>query len=166
MRLCEVPTARSRGRSAAVHRSSALATWLAAVAILLASHSAAGEAIPSPQVRFGTCQREGGKFVGQRPVRVGGKVRPPKKLHDVRPKYPDFPAGTTGRGNWAGEALIDTNGNVVGVWSIREVEITPPLPAFNKAIVDAIRQWRFEPVRVKDQPVPVCMTVTVNINWS
>lgn len=67
---------------------------------------------------------------------------------------------------WAGEALIDTKGHVVRVWAVREVEITPPVPAFNKAIVDGIRQWRFEPVRVNEKAVPVCMTVTVNINWS
>lgn len=139
---------------------------LAVVAIVLEGHSAAPEALPSPQIRFGVCQREVEKLVGERPVHVAGKIRPPKKLHDVHPKYPKLPPGATGAGMWAGEALIDTKGNVARVWSIRKVEITPPFPAFNKAIVDAIRQWHFEPVRVDGKAVPVCMTVTVNINWS
>ena len=139
---------------------------LAVVAIVLADHPAAPEAIPSPQVPFGVCQREGEKLVGQNPIRLGGKIRPPKKLHDAAPKYPQLPPGTTARGVWAGEALIDTKGNVVRVWPIREVEMTPPFPAFNKAIVDAIRQRRFEPVRVDGKAVPVCMAITVNINWS
>ena len=75
-------------------------------------------------------------------------------------------AGTTGRGMWIGEALVDTRGRISRVWTIREVEIPPALPAFNKAITDAIRQWEFEPLQVNKVAVPVCLTVTINIDWS
>jgi len=34
----------------------------------------------------------------------------------------------------------------------------------NDAIVNAIRQWKFEPPIIEKVPVPVCLTVTVNIN--
>jgi hypothetical protein len=30
-----------------------------------------------------------------------------------------------------------------------------------EAALDAVRQWRFSPVRLNDPPVPVVMTVTV-----
>jgi hypothetical protein len=30
---------------------------------------------------------------------------------------------------------------------------------------DAIDHWEFEPLQVNSIAVPVCMTVTVNINW-
>ena len=67
---------------------------------------------------------------------------------------------------WIGEALIDIKGKISKVWTIREVEITPPLPSFNIAITDAIYHWEFEPLQINSVAVPVCMTVTVNINWS
>lgn len=46
------------------------------------------------------------------------------------------------------------------VWTTREMAFIPPFPAFNRAIVDAFRQWRFEPVVVQGERVPLCMTVT------
>jgi hypothetical protein len=114
----------------------------------------------------GVCEREAEKLAGRKAVRADRKIREPKKTKNVSPTYPPFPAGTTGRGMWIGEALIDTKGRVSHVWTIREVEITPPLPAFNNAITDAIRQWEFEPLQVNKVTVPVCMAVTVSINWS
>jgi hypothetical protein len=114
----------------------------------------------------GVCDREAEKIVGRGAVRVGAKIRGPRKIRNVSPAYPPFPPGTTGRGMWIGEALVDTKGRISRVWTIREVEITPALPAFNKAITDAIRQWEFEPLQVNKVAVPVCMTVTINIDWS
>lgn len=114
----------------------------------------------------GVCEREAEKLAGRKALRTDRKIRAPKKIKNVSPTYPPFPAGTTGRGMWIGEALIDTKGRVSPVWTIREVEITPPLPAFDKAITEAIRQWEFEPLEVNKVTVPVCMTVTDNINWS
>ena len=114
----------------------------------------------------GVCDREGEKIVGQKPVRVGGPIKPPKQIRNVPPKYPEFPPGTVGRGMWIGEALIDGAGKVTHVWPIREPELTPPLPAFRIAIVDAIRRWEFEPLIVNGKRAAVCMVVTVNIDWT
>lgn len=111
------------------------------------------------------CLREGEKISGKKPIALGRSVRSPKKLRDVRPKYPDLPPNTVGRGMWVGEALIDASGLVAWVWPIRQVHLTPAFPAFNEAIADAIEQWRFEPTLVKGQKTSVCMTVSVNINW-
>jgi outer membrane biosynthesis protein TonB len=115
--------------------------------------------------KYGFCQLDAPKITGQKPVQITGKIRAPKKIHHVSPKYPAFPPETTARGVWIGEALIDTAGKIARVWTIREVEITPPFPAFNAAIVNAIRQWEFEPLVVDGVRLPVCMTVTVNIDW-
>ena len=76
-----------------------------------------------------------------------------------------LPEGTVGRGWWVGEALIDVPGKVAQVWPMREVEFTPPFPPFNNAIVVAIRQWEFEPVFLNGTATPVCMTVTVIVEW-
>jgi len=123
------------------------------------------QAASEPAPRAGVCEREGGKLVGKKPVAARRSVRPPKKLRDVRPKYPELPTGTVGSGVWLGEVLIDESGRVARIWPIHEVEFTPPFPPFNGAITDAIRQWEFEPRLVRGEPMPWCMTVTVNINW-
>lgn len=91
--------------------------------------------------------------------------RPPKKVRDVRPTYPELPPGTRSSGMWIGEILLDTHGKVSHIWTIRQARLTPPFPAFNKAILDAVRQWQFEPFVVESQARPICMTVSVNINW-
>ena len=115
--------------------------------------------------RLGVCEREGATIVGRPPARVGKGVRAPTKLRDARPQYPEVPANTTGSGMWIGEMLVDSRGRVVRVWTVRAVEFTPPFPAFNQAIVDAMKKWEFAPVVAKGNATPVCMTVTVNINW-
>jgi hypothetical protein len=68
-------------------------------------------------------------------------------------------------GMWIGEVPIDTSGKVAQIWSIREVEFTPPFPPFSRAITDAIRHWAYEPSLVQSKAIASCMTVTVNINW-
>lgn len=117
--------------------------------------------------QIGVCARESVKIVKQAPVRIGGSIRPPKKTHNVSPVYPDIPKGTTARagGVWIGEALVDSTGKVSRVWSIREVTFTPAVPVFNATIVDAIRQWEYEPLIVGGKPTPFCMTVSMNIHW-
>jgi hypothetical protein len=62
--------------------------------------------------------------------------------------------------------LADHQGAVVRVWSVREFEFNPPFPPFNRAIVDAVRQWKFEPLTIKGQRIPACMTVSIGVNWS
>jgi TonB family protein len=116
--------------------------------------------------RSGVCVREGAKFVGMTPVRVGKGRAEPKKLRNTTPRYPELPLGTRGSGGWMGEFLLDPEGSVAQVWTIREVSFSPPFPPFNQAIVDAIKQWKFEPLIVRGKPVPVCTSVTVGINWS
>jgi len=134
---------------------------IAAVIGLLASvPSDAGEV-----GRAGICMERGPKLVGVTLRRVGEQIRLPKRTRYVSPKYPELPEGTSGSGFWAGEFLIDGGGMVIGVWAIREVRLTPPLPAFNQAIVDAIRQWKFEPPMIDGRPAALCSTMTVMINW-
>lgn len=117
------------------------------------------------KARAGVCEREAEKLTGQKPVRIGGSIRAPKQLREVSPNYPKQPPGTNGSGMWIGEALVNNSGKVAEVWSIREVIFKPAFPAFNEAIVDAIRRREYEPVLVDGKPSPFCMTVTVQINW-
>jgi hypothetical protein len=77
---------------------------------------------------------------------------------------PDTSDLVAGGGVWIGEILIDTQGRVSGVWTIREVTFTPPIPLLNKAITDAVAKWQFAPAAVDKVPVPICRTVSVNVN--
>jgi hypothetical protein len=81
----------------------------------------------------GACEREAPKLVGKEAVRVGGQIRAPRKLRDVSPSYPKLPPGTVGSGSWVGELLIDAQGKVARVWTIREPRLTPAYPPFTKA---------------------------------
>ena len=111
------------------------------------------------------CEREGARYVGSKPQMLREWQRSPKKVRDVRPTYPELPPGTRGSGMWIGEVLIDADGKVRQVWTIRQARLTPPFPTFNRAIVDAVRHWQFEPFVVESQAKPICMTVSVNIRW-
>jgi hypothetical protein len=113
----------------------------------------------------GTCDREGKRLLGQKPVRRDGSGRVPPTLRQVQPKYPEVPPGTSVSGIWMAEALIDSSGKVTEVWPLRELRFTPPFPAFNMAITEAIRQWKFEQLFIDGKPVPLCTVVTVHINW-
>jgi len=93
----------------------------------------------------------------QAPLRVGGSVRPPKKLKDVRPVYPESARLAGMQGISIVEAVIDANGLVSEAKVIRSLD--EPL---DSAAVDAVRQWEFTPTLLNGVPVPVIMTVTVN----
>jgi len=112
----------------------------------------------------GVCQREGATLAGRSPVLVGKGVQAPVKIHDAKPDYSSVPAAARVKSSiWIGEVLVDDQGAISHVWSLREIQLEPAFPAFNRAIVDAIRQWRFEPAMLGGKAIPICMTVTVGL---
>jgi TonB family protein len=90
------------------------------------------------------------------PVRLGGEIKPPKKLYDVRPVYP--PIAQVGRveGVVIVEGVLDAGGRVAAVRVVRSI------PLLDEAALEAVRQWQFEPPLVDGQPRAVLMTTTVN----
>lgn len=89
------------------------------------------------------------------PVRVGGDIRPPRKLRHVAPVYPGIAAQARVTGTVILEATIAASGEVTNVRVLRSV------PLLDAAAVDAVRQWRYEPPRLNGTPVAVLLTVTV-----
>ena len=89
------------------------------------------------------------------PVRVGGKISPPAKLHHVDPIYPDIAAYARVDGVVILEATIDPEGNV------QQLRVIRSIPMLDDAALDAVRQWKYEPTIVSGTPVPILMTVTV-----
>ena len=87
-------------------------------------------------------------------------------MKHVFPRYPKLPQGTkVQRTGWLGEILIGTDGKVLKVWPLRENQFSPPFPAFNKAITDALNEWQFAPFVVFGKAVPICMPVFVGVHW-
>ena len=91
------------------------------------------------------------------PIRVGGNVRPPKKLTDVRPSCPSAPAAET---NVRLTGRIGHDGLVVDIFQVHSAG-TPPPKEFVDSAIDAVRQWKFTPTLLNGQPMDVGMTVNV-----
>lgn len=92
---------------------------------------------------------------GAPPVRVGGDIKAPIKVRDVKPVYPQVAQEARVQGIVIVEGLIDEQGNVADVKVLRGV------PLLNDAAVGAVRQWRYTPTLLNGVPVPVIMTMTV-----
>jgi protein TonB len=92
----------------------------------------------------------------QAPVRVGGNIRPPQKIRDVKPIYPSIAQSARVQGVVIIEATIGPDGKV------KDARILRSIPLLDQAALDAVRQWEFTPTLLNGVPVPVIMTVTVN----
>jgi protein TonB len=90
------------------------------------------------------------------PVRVGGAIRPPVKLHHVAPVYPPMAQAAKVEGLVIISATIDVEGRVI------DATVLSGKPLLNQAAADAVRHWRFTPTLLNGVPVAVVMTVTVN----
>ncbi len=91
------------------------------------------------------------------PVRMGGNIRVPHKLKDVKPVYPAAMRDAGLEGVVPIEALIGIDGRVTSV----RVLSAQVHPEFVLAAVAAVRQWRFSPTLLNGVGVEVLMTVRV-----
>lgn len=98
-----------------------------------------------------------GTGTGDAPGRVvvGREIRPPEKIRDVAPRYPELARRAHIQGQVLVRCVIDTAGNVVGL------DVVSGPPVLVEAAVDAVRQWRYKPTLLNGVPVEVEMTVTV-----
>ena len=89
------------------------------------------------------------------PVRVGGRVKQPTLITRVEPRYPPLAVQTHMTGIVVIDAIIDEHGNVV------EAKVLSGPPLLIQAALDAVRQWKYEPTYLNDEPVPVQLSVNV-----
>src|SRR5574339_1208310 len=92
----------------------------------------------------------------QAPVRVGGNIKTPTKIKDVRPVYPPIAQSARVSGMVIIEATIGADGRV------KDAKVLRSIPLLDQAALDAVKQWQFTPTLLNGVPVPVIMTVTVN----
>jgi len=89
------------------------------------------------------------------PVRVGGTISRPERIHYVAPEYPALALAARREGTVILEAVLDTDG------SVREARVLRSIPLLDAAALEAVQQWRFTPTLLNGEPVPVVLTVTV-----
>ena len=94
----------------------------------------------------------------QVPVRVGGDIKEPRRIHDVKPVYPDIAQQAGVQGIVIIEAIIGTDG------AVESARVLRPVPLLDQAALDAVTQWRYSPTLLNGQPVNVVMTVTVTFS--
>jgi TonB family protein len=90
------------------------------------------------------------------PVRIGGQIRAPKKIKDVKPVYPAIAHSARVAGAVTIEATIGPDGKVIDAKVVRSI------PLLDQAALDAVRQWEYTPTLLNGVPVPVLVTVTIN----
>jgi len=84
----------------------------------------------------------------------GGNIRPPTKIRDVHPIYPE--TADPAEGVVTVDVRIATDGTVSSA-----IAREPANPDLARAAVTAIEQWRFTPTLLNCVPVDVSMTASV-----
>lgn len=98
----------------------------------------------------------GPPVIDQGPMRVGGDIQAPDKIHHVPPEYPELARRARLSGVVILEATIDREGNVINVNVLRGLGL-----GLDEAARSAVQQWKYTPTFYNGRPVEVLLTVTV-----
>ncbi len=90
-----------------------------------------------------------------KPLPIGGLIHPPVRTQYVAPNYPTIAQSARIEGNVVIQAVIGTDGMV------QEARVMSGPPLLSDAALTAVKQWRYTPTTLNNQPVSVIMTVTV-----
>jgi TonB family protein len=88
-------------------------------------------------------------------VRAVGDVQPPVLIKEVPPRYPEIARQARVEGTVILEAKTDEQGNVIDAKPLRSI------PLLDQAAIDAVKQWKYEPMRIDGKPRKILFTVTV-----
>lgn len=89
------------------------------------------------------------------PVRPGGDIERPRKVRHVAPEYPAIARAVGKEGTVVIDAIIGPDGRV------QQATVRESSPLFDRAALEAVRQWVYTPTRLNDVPVAVIMSVEV-----
>ena len=93
------------------------------------------------------------------PVRVGGQIQAPTVARRVDPTYPELAAKAHIRGVVILEAQVDKEGRVVDVKVLRTAH-----RLLDDAALEAVRQWRYQPLVLNGIPEPFVLTVVLTFS--
>lgn len=91
------------------------------------------------------------------PMRVGGDVLPPKLIHDVEPKFPRPIFHKPKPGVVLVGITVPTDGIPIDIHIVKSGGA-----AFDKSALNAVKQYRFQPATLHNNPVPVTINIEVN----
>jgi protein TonB len=91
-------------------------------------------------------------------VRVSAGVTDGLLIHRVEPIYPPVAQQAHIQGTVVLAAVIDKGGNV------QSLQVVSGPPLLVRAAIDAVKQWRYQPLLVNGQPIEVETIVTVNFH--
>jgi protein TonB len=89
------------------------------------------------------------------PIRVGGQITPPKVLVRIPAIYPEIAAHAQIQGVVILEATVDEEGVVQDVKVLRSVRF------LDGSAIEALKQWRYEPLLLNGEPSPFVLTVSM-----
>ena len=92
------------------------------------------------------------------PVRVGGEISAPRLLRRVEPEYPLLAVNAQIQGMVILEATVDATG------AVKDTRVLRSHSVLDEAAIDAVRQWRYEPLMLNGTPMPFVLTVTVSFS--
>jgi protein TonB len=92
------------------------------------------------------------------PARVGGDIKAPALIHRVEPEYPPMAVAAKVTGIVILEATVNEAGAVTDVRTLRSIIL------LDQAAINAVKQWRYQPLVLNGQPVPFILTVTLSFS--
>jgi TonB family protein len=91
-------------------------------------------------------------------IRIGGMVQATKLISQVKPVYPEALQQQGIEGIILLQAIIAKDG-ALSALTVMNALANPEL---SKAALEAVKQWRYEPMLLNGEPVEVATTITVN----
>jgi periplasmic protein TonB len=88
-------------------------------------------------------------------VRIGGRVRGAKLIHQVAPIYP----ASAKRNHVEGTVVL--HGVVTKDGSVDQLQVVSGPAALTDAAIAAVKQWKYEPATFQDQPMEMATTVSI-----
>jgi protein TonB len=91
-------------------------------------------------------------------VRIGGAIVAPKVVRRVAPVYPLLAVQARVQGIVVIEAQVGVNGYV------KTARVLTANQILEEAALDAVRQWRYQPLLLNGEPTEFILTVTITFN--
>ena len=89
-------------------------------------------------------------------IRVGGNVMQAKLLNQPKPVYPLLAKQARIQGTVRFDAIIGRDG------AIQNLQVVSGHPLLVPSALEAVRQWKYQPVLLNNEPVEVVTQIDVN----
>lgn len=108
-------------------------------------------------VRFQLGEKDIEKFA-EGAVKVKDEIKPPQIIKMVQPVYPE----EARKAGIEGVVILEARTDIYG--RVRDVMVLRSIPALNRAAIDAVRQWVYEPLVIEGKPREAVFTTTVRFS--